>query len=454
MDGEGLEDWSVIERMLPSSWQAKAKELGALRRCRESGNASTLLRVMLIHLVDGCSLRETAVRAEQGGLVSVSDVAAVAVVLTLHAAVALATCQTFWNGTTNVQVGQGCFASAVGACPAESNAHDPINFGADSSGVSDSSAAINSAFGARTDIYFGTPGTYLVNLSPIGGTVTTHGIIPPAGTKIECAAGVTLKQTVNTLNDQSIFYLTNNNNTICGCDFQGGQTGSPPFQIGNQGSFLIAISGSSGATVEDSTFERAIGNCAIQLNMDSGTGPSNVTVEYNTYSLLPYYATGVDALVSNITISHNWDIDTLDGAEWDACTSSGSNLGTNILFSNNYLTTSVGDCYQAAQPGGGCVGPGFYGENDGILNGCNEAGLTISNNYCAGTSSVPATIYNNVGSGTAPTISNNYLGAHCSCQSGSSCGSVAPTPMPTPTPTPTPAPTPKGPPSMGAGVLF
>ncbi len=75
MDGAGLEDWEVIERMLPSGWQAKANELAALRRCREFGDAGTLLRVMLIHVVDGCSLRETAVRAEQGGLVSVSDVA-------------------------------------------------------------------------------------------------------------------------------------------------------------------------------------------------------------------------------------------------------------------------------------------------------------------------------------------------------------------------------------------
>jgi hypothetical protein len=75
MDGAGLDDWGVIERMLPLRWQEKAKELGALRRCREFSDASTLLRVMLIHLVDGCSLRETAVRARQGGLVSVSDVA-------------------------------------------------------------------------------------------------------------------------------------------------------------------------------------------------------------------------------------------------------------------------------------------------------------------------------------------------------------------------------------------
>jgi hypothetical protein len=76
MEESGLgEDWEVIERMLPEGWQAKAKESGALRRCRGFGDAGTLLRVMLIHLVDGCSLRETAVRAREGGLVSVSDVA-------------------------------------------------------------------------------------------------------------------------------------------------------------------------------------------------------------------------------------------------------------------------------------------------------------------------------------------------------------------------------------------
>lgn len=76
MEEAGLvEDWEVIERMLPEGWQAKAGELGALRRCRGFADAGTLLRVLLIHLVDGCSLRETAVRAREGGLVSVSDVA-------------------------------------------------------------------------------------------------------------------------------------------------------------------------------------------------------------------------------------------------------------------------------------------------------------------------------------------------------------------------------------------
>ena len=70
-----VEEWRVVERMLPEGWQAQAKPSGALRRCRGFADASSLLRVMLIHLGDGCSLRETAVRAQQGGLAQVSDVA-------------------------------------------------------------------------------------------------------------------------------------------------------------------------------------------------------------------------------------------------------------------------------------------------------------------------------------------------------------------------------------------
>jgi len=69
------DDWEIVLRMLPSGWQDKARELGALRRCREFPDAATLLRVLLIHLAEGCSLRETAVRAAEGHLVQVSDVA-------------------------------------------------------------------------------------------------------------------------------------------------------------------------------------------------------------------------------------------------------------------------------------------------------------------------------------------------------------------------------------------
>jgi hypothetical protein len=69
------QDWDVVMQMLPAQWQIKAAELGAVRRLRGFDSVGTLLRVLLIHLADGCSLRETAVRASAGGLAVVSDVA-------------------------------------------------------------------------------------------------------------------------------------------------------------------------------------------------------------------------------------------------------------------------------------------------------------------------------------------------------------------------------------------
>ena len=69
------QDWQVVMQMLPAQWEAKASELGAVRRLRGFDSVGTLLRVLLIHLADGCSLRETAVRASAGGLAAVSDVA-------------------------------------------------------------------------------------------------------------------------------------------------------------------------------------------------------------------------------------------------------------------------------------------------------------------------------------------------------------------------------------------
>ena len=69
------ENWDVVLTFLPNGWEEKAKELGALLRCRKFVNAESLLRILLIHLADGCSLRETAVRARYGKVASISDVA-------------------------------------------------------------------------------------------------------------------------------------------------------------------------------------------------------------------------------------------------------------------------------------------------------------------------------------------------------------------------------------------
>jgi len=69
------EDWRIVEALLPDRWMEMARQLGAFQRARGVADARALLRVMLIHLADGCGLRETAARAALSGIAQVSDVA-------------------------------------------------------------------------------------------------------------------------------------------------------------------------------------------------------------------------------------------------------------------------------------------------------------------------------------------------------------------------------------------
>jgi hypothetical protein len=73
---KGNENWDCLKRFLPEGWEQAALDQGAWRRSpRSIGSTETMLRLLLIHLGDGCSLRETTVRAKQGDLADISDVA-------------------------------------------------------------------------------------------------------------------------------------------------------------------------------------------------------------------------------------------------------------------------------------------------------------------------------------------------------------------------------------------
>lgn len=69
------EDWRIVQALLPDRWMEMARELGAFQRARGIADARVLLQVMLIHLSEGCGLRETAARASLAGIAQVSDVA-------------------------------------------------------------------------------------------------------------------------------------------------------------------------------------------------------------------------------------------------------------------------------------------------------------------------------------------------------------------------------------------
>ena len=68
-------DWDIVKGFLPADWQESARQCGALRRCRNVDSAETLLRLILLHVAGGLSLRQTTVRAAAFGWATLSDVA-------------------------------------------------------------------------------------------------------------------------------------------------------------------------------------------------------------------------------------------------------------------------------------------------------------------------------------------------------------------------------------------
>jgi DDE family transposase len=69
------EDWDLLLSLFPMGWQEQAILSGALERLRGFRSVENLLRVLLLHVGKGYSLRETAVHAREAGLADVSDVA-------------------------------------------------------------------------------------------------------------------------------------------------------------------------------------------------------------------------------------------------------------------------------------------------------------------------------------------------------------------------------------------
>lgn len=69
------EDWALLTTFFPARWAELAEETAALKGLRQDKSPEKYLRVLLLHLGCGHSLRETATRARQAGLADLTDVA-------------------------------------------------------------------------------------------------------------------------------------------------------------------------------------------------------------------------------------------------------------------------------------------------------------------------------------------------------------------------------------------
>ncbi len=69
------EDWDVLLTFFPPDWKELAQSTGAMKGLRQDKSEENYLRVLLMHLGCGLSMRETVVRAQQAHLADLSDVA-------------------------------------------------------------------------------------------------------------------------------------------------------------------------------------------------------------------------------------------------------------------------------------------------------------------------------------------------------------------------------------------
>ncbi len=70
------EEWDLLASFLPEGWRELARETGAMRRARgEITSPELLLKILLLHVATGLSLKQAAARAQVQGLAKISDVA-------------------------------------------------------------------------------------------------------------------------------------------------------------------------------------------------------------------------------------------------------------------------------------------------------------------------------------------------------------------------------------------
>src|SRR6266702_8433294 len=69
------ENWKVLASFFPQGWQQMAWQSGAVKRLRGFQSPDVLLRMLMLHMARGYSLRETVVRAKLANWADISDVA-------------------------------------------------------------------------------------------------------------------------------------------------------------------------------------------------------------------------------------------------------------------------------------------------------------------------------------------------------------------------------------------
>ncbi len=248
--------------------------------------------------------------------------------------------------------------------PALVNPQNPVNYGADPTGGTDSTTAFSNAL-ANGDLQVPS-GTFLIN-----GHISV-----PSNRNIQCAgSGLTVLKETNGCNYTEQMFDLQNSDTVYNCGFWGPNANRNAVPCaGSYGSFFLRWSGDS-VTVVGNDFNGINGYVAALVIGSTSTVASNSTVCGNTFEHCGYNAWQLSQ-GNGVIIEHN----TMNDCSGDVEANNSSASYTNNIVNRDSYTFTYGIGNNKANGG-----TGFDGLTCGNALGANYSGNTCENNTIDGT---------------------------------------------------------------------
>ena len=186
---------------------------------------------------------------------------------------------------------------------------NPITYGADSTGVIDSTAAFQNAVNAGD------------TLIPVGTYKLSGQITVPSGRNIQCANpnSTILKDPNQTNGDMFLVPRGHGFISISNCDFEGTNTAHPAGYVAvNQWNYFVqAVYGAHDVWIGNNYFRNCWGNACVQTYTNDYSPPANnITIRNNEFDNCGIYGPTTDA-TTNQYIGYNIAVDCTIGPESD-----------------------------------------------------------------------------------------------------------------------------------------
>jgi polygalacturonase len=206
----------------------------------------------------------------------------------------------------------------------------PQAYGAKGDGVTDDTAAFQSALAAG-DLMV-PAATYLINKN----------IYVPSYRNVRCQPGANLHTTRHDGHESGVItFKAVTYSSVMDCTITGSNTATVPMLDDNQWNYLIWVSSSNNIVIMGNTLKNAWANGALRFDAEgnSNTPSTNILVTHNTFLSNGYY--GLATISANdVQVMHNYFVDSSCCAEANSPITDQSKFN---VYSYNYMTSIHGN---------------------------------------------------------------------------------------------------------------